>query len=319
MYNITRCVLLFLHPKRFLLFLHPKSRSHASSSNHLGMLPSVQGGPNSRSSVQIGHEVLDTSANSASASSANHLEMLPSAQGGPRPNSRSSVQIDHEVLDTDANSASALQHAVLPESIVQGDIQSFTQNLNLQKIVELIHCHEEHSSSCIEQDTVFLLGNTGAGKSATVNYLCGRRIISVMDSKNCDERLEVEDPLEGCLVGYTGDSETRYLRGYLEPSSEDGRLVICDTPGFEDTEGCDVDIANAVAVSWAIRRSKSIRLVLLIEASIILNPRGKGLNTLLTLFQRFLPNIEDHLDSVIVFYFSFYTSCLRDRLKFEIC
>jgi ribosome biogenesis GTPase A len=172
----------------------------------------------------------------------------------------------------------------------------------LQKILELINQHQDHSTQCCE-DTVFLLGNSGAGKSTTINYLCGRRVVTVLDSEeNYLERIHVEDPLDGCSVGYSGDSETRYLRSYLDPTYESGRMFLCDTPGFQDTVSTDVDIANAVAISWAIRRSKSVRLVLIIEANIILAPRGHELKNLFSLFQRFLDNVEDHLESVFVYF-----------------
>jgi len=112
--------------------------------------------------------------------------------------------------------------------------------------------------------------------------------------------LEVEDPLAGCSVGHS-DSETRYLRSYLDPTYESGRMFLCDTPGFQDTVSPNVDIANAVAISWAIRRSNSVRLVLIIEANIILSTRGHELKNLFSLIQRFLDNVEDHLESVFVY------------------
>lgn len=170
--------------------------------------------------------------------------------------------------------------------------------LDLRKAIQMVELHRSNSSLCCDEDAVYFLGNTGAGKSTTVNYLAGRRIVTVRDAdNNFFERYDVENPLDGCTVGYTGNSETRYLRSYLDPSST-SRLVLCDTPGFEDTEGSDVDIANAVAIAWAIRHSKSVRLVLIVESSSILSTRGNELSKLFTLFKRFLINIEENLDSV---------------------
>ena len=44
--------------------------------------------------------------------------------------------------------------------------------------------------------------------------------------------------------------------------------MFCDTPGFEDTEGTDMDVANSVAVTSTIRSCGSFRLVLLIHAGV---------------------------------------------------
>jgi hypothetical protein len=124
-------------------------------------------------------------------------------------------------------------------------------------------------------------------------------VTALNESEGFVERLDVVNPLEGCAVGHGGDSLTRYLQCVVDPvSSADNKLVFCDTPGFEDTEGSVVDIANAVAISWSIRQCRSVRLVLLIDASIFASPRGVELNKLLQLFKRFLINTDIILDSV---------------------
>jgi GTP-binding protein EngB required for normal cell division len=172
--------------------------------------------------------------------------------------------------------------------------------LDLRCITELISRHQSNSAHCCSEDTVFILGNTGVGKSTTINYVCGRKIVMALDeSEGFVERLDVVNPLEGCEVGHGGDSLTRYLQCVVNPASSAGNnLVFCDTPGFEDTEGSVVNIANAVAISWSIRQCKSVRLVLLIDASMFASQRGVELNKLLQLFKRFLINTDVVFDSV---------------------
>jgi predicted GTPase len=180
---------------------------------------------------------------------------------------------------------------------------SFRNALDLRHITELLNLHQSNSAHCCNEDTVFMMGNTGVGKSTTINYMCGRKVVKVLDEHDeFFERLEVENPIEGCAVGHGGDSLTRYLQSVVDPSGHDGKtLVFCDTPGFEDTEGSEVDIANAVAISWTIRQCRSVRLVLLINASMFADQRGVELNKLLHLFKRFLINTDDNLDSVSMF------------------
>ena len=175
-----------------------------------------------------------------------------------------------------------------------------SDGLDLRCITELISRHQSNSAHCCSEDTVFILGNTGVGKSTTINYVCGRKIVTVLDeSEGFVERLDIVNPLEGCAAGHGGDSLTRYLQCVVDPASSAGNnLVFCDTPGFEDTEGSVVDIANAVAISWSIRQCRSVRLVLLIDASMFASQRGVELNKLLQLFKRFLINADVILDSV---------------------
>ena len=174
--------------------------------------------------------------------------------------------------------------------------------LDLQTIMHLFESHRAQSAQCCDKDTVFVVGNTGAGKSTLVNYLGGSKIVTVRNADNqFVGQLEVEDPLDGCIVGHTANSETRYLRSYVD--RDGGNLLLCDTPGFEDTDGSNTDIANAVAISWAIRKSKTVRLVLIIESSTIGNGRGNDLCRLLTLFKRFLIDVEGNLDSVVPFFY----------------
>jgi predicted GTPase len=174
-------------------------------------------------------------------------------------------------------------------------------SLDLRHVTELINLHQSNSAHCSNEDTVFIMGNTGVGKSTTINYLCGCKVVTMVDSDFL-ERLEVVNPIEGCAVGHGGDSLTRYLQSVVDPVCNAGsNLVFCDTPGFEDTEGSDVDIANAVAISWTIRLCRSVRLVLLINASMFADQRGVELNKLLQLFKRFLINTDANLDSVSIF------------------
>jgi hypothetical protein len=42
-------------------------------------------------------------------------------------------------------------------------------------------------------------------------------------------------------------------------------IILCDTPGFEDSNGAEVDIANGISVIKAILNCKSVRIVLVIS------------------------------------------------------
>jgi hypothetical protein len=82
----------------------------------------------------------------------------------------------------------------------------------------------------------------------------------------------------------------------------DGNYFVCDTPGFEDTEGNLVDIANSVAISSTIRSCRNVRFILLIEANSILSCRGGEFKKLLQLLGRFISDACENLHSVTIFW-----------------
>ncbi len=158
-----------------------------------------------------------------------------------------------------------------------------------------------------DDDVVLLMGNTGSGKSLTINYLSGKKIhvlktpISNDDEDEdteleFDERLEVEDPLPGCEVGHSGDSQTRFPQKYRHSAT---KLLFFDTPGFEDTVGSHIDVFNAIAISTIFSTCKSLRLVLVIQESTIGTTRGTELKKLCRLLHRFIPSTGDSMASVL--------------------
>ena len=54
---------------------------------------------------------------------------------------------------------------------------------------------------------------------------------------------------------------------------------MCDSPGFGDTAGPEVDIANSIGVIEAIRGCKSVRPVILISY-LMIGERGEGIKKL---------------------------------------
>jgi hypothetical protein len=117
------------------------------------------------------------------------------------------------------------------------------QNLPSACPLQIIRCVEQHQQlggRCHGEDVVMFLGQTGAGKSVTVNYVAGKPI--EMSITDCLECIHVVDELEGCHVSNEADSQTKYLAAHPD---RDMGLFLCDTPGFDDTEGTVTDVVCA--------------------------------------------------------------------------
>lgn len=54
-------------------------------------------------------------------------------------------------------------------------------------------------------------------------------------------------------------------------------LFICDTPGFGDSAGVEVDIANGVGMMNALHRARSVRVVVILPYDSLTKDRMSGL------------------------------------------
>jgi len=174
--------------------------------------------------------------------------------------------------------------------------------LDLGEILELIEKTNEASTSIENQDILLLLGKTGAGKSTTIHYLTGSEF-----EKRTENGITHYTPvkcspsLQKVATAFHAKSETRYVTAIPVNFKEvgvnkKGGIVICDTPGFDDTRGPEIDIANGIGLIRAISKSKSVRLVILISGQ-GMGDKCDGLRDIVHTLVGMLPSIEDHLDA----------------------
>ncbi|CAF4038489.1 unnamed protein product, partial [Rotaria sordida] len=99
-------------------------------------------------------------------------------------------------------------------------------------------------------------------------------------------------------------SETRFISTVtvllqdVIGAHESGDIILCDAPGFGDTEGPEVDIANGVGVIEALRRCKSIK-ILALSSYKSLGDRGQGIQKLAHILINMMQGIETRLNSIV--------------------
>ncbi len=54
-------------------------------------------------------------------------------------------------------------------------------------------------------------------------------------------------------------------------------IVVCDSPGFGDSAGVEVDIANCIGMINALHTARSARVVVVIAYESLIADRSKGL------------------------------------------
>ena len=109
---------------------------------------------------------------------------------------------------------------------------------------------------------ILLLGSTGSGKTTITTLLMNKQLnIKKYRSKYGKE---IVLDLPGSGIGHTNKSETQYPKIHAFGSD----LVICDCPGFEDTEGEEQEILHSLELWKLLQKSHyQNKLKILIVAS----------------------------------------------------
>jgi predicted GTPase len=105
------------------------------------------------------------------------------------------------------------------------------------------------------KDLIVFLGNTGSGKSTTVNVL--GKIPMVLDVLKTRFLLQ-DDAKPGMRMDDAIKSTTRYPAFLRRPDSE---ILLFDFPGFKDSEGANEDIINAALIKSLLENARTVKAV----------------------------------------------------------
>ena len=108
-----------------------------------------------------------------------------------------------------------------------------------------------------------------SGKTSTIHYLAGSTFNETIVDGFDD--LEVVDVLHPGLQNAEASSSTRSVTKSIlsiDITTDSGETIqICDTPGFEDTDGVETELANGFGLVTAIHRAKRVKPVLVLSVS----------------------------------------------------
>ncbi|KAL4450790.1 hypothetical protein ABPG74_011632 [Tetrahymena malaccensis] len=190
----------------------------------------------------------------------------------------------------------------------QGSEKRLKELLNLTQMIE---SNLEQSELIQGKDIVIVLGATGVGKSTTINYLLGKKMIwSKFQNQAKNYVYEVEGitvakgEQEAAKIGTKPmESQTKTINVYNVQHPKDEReLVLCDTPGLLDSQGSIVDIANQVGIVKSLQYAKSIRVLLLIGYKNLVSVEGKGklIKEVIDLYSKLIKDYEESQESVLI-------------------
>ena len=147
------------------------------------------------------------------------------------------------------------------------------------------------------KDIILLIGDTGAGKSTTVHFLAESTLIESNDGLDHIIAHEIKhESMKSFHIGTPySKSETKVINA-VNINYNDVILTVCDSPGFKDTAGPEVDIANGVGLAKALRQCRSVRPVILIS-KFGLHDKCEGIIDLCSILSKFICSVENHVGS----------------------
>ena len=141
-----------------------------------------------------------------------------------------------------------------PEEILERKINNPDQVLTPNQSISLLnHCTQlgtQRAAHAANREAHVVLGNTGAGKSTTINALLGCQMKAVRPRElglPGVKRIVIVDPEspreEVMSIGHGRQSRTFMPQIAQDPDNFDN--ASCDCPGFSDNRGAEINIANA--------------------------------------------------------------------------
>ncbi|ETO08112.1 hypothetical protein RFI_29278 [Reticulomyxa filosa] len=178
------------------------------------------------------------------------------------------------------------------------------EHFNIKLMLELVKKAEEAANTIQNQNVILLLGGTGAGKSTLIHFLAGSTMKEqIVDGVRHIAPVQIKNKaLANVRTSAKAESETRYITAVpinlkgMNILVDIDSVVLCDTPGFEDTSGPEVDVANGIGVIRALQNCKSVKPVVLISYTALGN-RMNCVKDLARTLVSIIPSIENHLSA----------------------
>ncbi len=177
--------------------------------------------------------------------------------------------------------------------------------VNLKKLKSLFEEAFEKIKAAQNQEVVLVVGNTGAGKSTSINYLMGSKMF--LNSRTYTNEFGDQCVEDGEIAVASGEKEyakigsdllkSQTLYAEVTTVGPDG-FAYCDCTGFQDSRSNEEGIISSLGTYLAIKFSKNIKaLVITIDYSSFDSTRAKGFKNLCETLGHLLPNLSELVNS----------------------
>ncbi|CAF0744473.1 unnamed protein product [Adineta steineri] len=173
--------------------------------------------------------------------------------------------------------------------------------LDISELFRLVEKTNDAADLVKNKEVMLFLGDTGSGKSTAIHFFSGSKMIE-QEIAGLDHITPTEihnhQLLKITTTPFT-KSETRYIIPVTVSFKDvgaftDGSIILCDSPGFKDTHGAEVDIANGLGIVKAIKGCKSVKPIVL-NSSKSIGDKCEGVKKLAYVLVGMIPDIHDHI------------------------
>ncbi len=191
-----------------------------------------------------------------------------------------------------------------PEEILERKLNEPRTELTPTQSVSLLgHCvalGEQNAATVANKSAITTLGETGTGKSTSVNYWVGcemtRKTPEELEALGIQVGLEdviVVDPEstkpEVAPIGHKIASHT-FIPQIIEDPQCDTRVYL-DCPGFSDNRGAEINIANAINIRKILQRAGGVKAVFLTRYQDF--DRGLGIERMENMCQQLFGSVDN--------------------------
>ena len=188
-----------------------------------------------------------------------------------------------------------------------------SQELSTTQSIALIeHCAqlgEQNAEDANNKEAITILGETGTGKSTSINHWMGCQM-----ELRTPEELGVQGVLEEVIVvspdsdqpeatsiGHRMVSHTFMPQIIQDPDCN--TRVYLDCPGFSDTRGAEINIANAINTRRVLQQARGVKAVFLTNYRGLSDERGNNIRAIERMCSQMfggIDNLENHKDAILI-------------------
>jgi hypothetical protein len=205
-----------------------------------------------------------------------------------------------------------LTEVLTPQELLQAKLNTPNRALSTTQSISLIeHCAqlgEQNAVSATDKDAIAILGRTGAGKSTYINSWTGCQMVlrtpEELGIRGVNDVIVVSPDSvqpEVTSIGHGMVSHT-FMPKIIQDPHDDTRVYL-DCPGFDDTRGAEINIANAINTKRVLQQAQGVKAVFLAGYNGLFDDRGGSIRDMETMCSQMfggIDNLRNHQNSVLL-------------------